>query len=203
MAAAVALASALGVANAQHVGWPTPPPGEPFAVPSRSQIEQPITRSVERAGSQVAVVRPGWPGPLPLVPPVAADTGRFDGAGLNGPPLTIRIDAGTFTQVVQVRVSPAAVAGIDAGPSQALWAFDLEVFDAGGREVQAPPQRPLVVTIPVAAFVAAGVDPFRLSMAMLDGERLTPVVSTYRASDGTIAARLVEVAAVVLLRDQP
>lgn len=193
----------MGVAKAQHVGWPTPPPGEQFAIPSQAQVDRPVATSVERAGSQVAIVRPSWPGPLPIIPPVPADRISFTEADLDGPPPVLRIDAGTYPEVVQVRVSPASVGGIEAGRSQPLWAFAIEVFDADGRTYPSAPRRPLVLTLPVGAFEVAGVDPTYLSLASLEGRDLTPIVSTYRSSEGTITARLVMPATVVLLRDMP
>ena len=42
---------------AQQIGWPTPPPGRAFSVPSEEQIRAPITVSVERPGSEVEIIR--------------------------------------------------------------------------------------------------------------------------------------------------
>ena len=199
----VGLVLSFSVADAQQQGWPTPPPGPQYPVPSQAQVDRLITKSVEVPGSEVAVIRPAWPGPLPVIPPVPSEIVHFADADLQGPPMTLRVDAGTFPDVVQVRVRGSEVNAVDASPSQALWAVEIGVFDADGALYRTPPQRPMEISFPVGAFAGAGIDPSYLSLVILDERKLMPIVSTYRASVATLTARLVAPGTIVLLRDLP
>ena len=138
-----------GGISAQQLGWPTPPPGPAFDIPSEQQLAQTVQSDVALAGSQVEVIPPSWPGPLPLVPPVSGTRALFD---LGGPQLEAFVDAGTFRELVQLRMTPVD-APLALADANVLIAFRLEAFDAVGNEISAPLQRPITITVRLGPFI--------------------------------------------------
>jgi hypothetical protein len=188
---------------AQNVGWPTPPPGPQFRPPAAEQVEAPITSVVRPLDGEVQVVRPSWPGATPLIPPIPSVSLTFSGAATDGPPVTLRVDAGTFDEVVQLRVTPASTESAIVSNGRALWVFKLEAFDRSGNRLDAAIQRPLKLTAPGGSFVAAGIPGQQAIFAMLDDERITPIVTAFGTENELLTARLVKVGTVVLLKVGP
>ena len=61
----------VGDAYAQSgAGWPTPPPGPAFALPAPDAIQANVRVPATGPGGELALVRPGWPGVIPLIPPI-------------------------------------------------------------------------------------------------------------------------------------
>ncbi len=199
-AALVVLRLAIGGgAHAQVVGWPTPPPGPPFVPPSAESVEAPITGAVDPQDGEVRIVRPSWPGATPIIPPVPAERVTFGGEATGGPPVTFRIDAGTFNEVVQLRVTPATAAGALKPGTSVIWAFELEAFDRSGKRLETPFQRPVKLTAPAASFMASGIKGDEVVFAMLDGDRSGPIVTTFGAASQLLIVRLVSAGTVALL----
>ena len=186
---------------AQDLGWPTPPPGPGFPVPSAAQIGEVVTTSVDRPGSEVAVVEPGWPGPVPLIPPIPFTALTFDEGAGDGPPVHLEVDAGTFSQTVQLRITPAERDSLPSAAGRILWAFDIEAFDAAGRAISAALQRPIKLSISAAGFTAAGIDGSRLLFGLAVGGQLTPIATSLTLVDQQLIVRLVSLGTVVLIED--
>ena len=201
-AALLALRLAIGGgAFAQSVGWPTPPPGPSFPVPSAEQVQAEVTGTVARPGSEVALIRPAWPGHVPLIPPIASTRVAFvEGAG-SGPPLTVQVDSGTFEGLVQLRVSPVEPDTFPALGATVLWAFELEAFDEQGRRLNEDPKRPLKLTVPTALFTTADIDGLQLLFALVEGDRHTPIVTSFDPAAQLITSRLLRLGTVALVHD--
>jgi hypothetical protein len=184
---------------AQQVGWPTPPPGPQFPLPSEQQLQATVSRSVEADGAIVLTVAPSWPGPVPLIPPIPSTPLVFNDAAWNSLPLTVEVDAGTFSRLVQVRVTQVETGDLPPVPGQVQLAWRIEVFDADGDRWSAPVQRPLYVSIPVAALVGGGIQGDHLLFWLAtDGDAPVPQVTELDSAGLTVSTRLVSVGVLVL-----
>jgi hypothetical protein len=123
----------------------------------------------------------------------------FNDAGWDSLPLTISVDAGTFDQLVQVRVAPVDASLLPDVPGRVQLAWRIEVFDLDGKDWTRPVQRPLVVSVPVAALVASGIEGKRLLYWLDSGDGTAiPQVTSFNLSDQTLIARLVSPGVLVL-----
>ena len=192
-----------GNVHAQSViGWPTPPPGLAFAPPAQESVQANVRVPATRPGSQTVFVRPSWPGPIPLIPPIPSTQITFAEA-TGGPPVNIRIDAGTFAEGVQLRLTPVEPPTLEQARGVALWAFELEAFDLDAKEVRERPQRPIKLQVSTAPFIAAGVQGTHLEFAILDGARLQWLVTEFNEAKQLLTTRLVGLGTVLLLNDAP
>ena len=204
--AAAALATlrlaVIGDVHAQEtVGWPTPPPGSAFAPPSQETVLANVRVPATSPDGELALVRPNWPGPVPLIPPVPSTDVTFT-TGTGGPRVTLRIDAGTYAEGVQLRATPAdPPAGLPGGT--ALWAFDLEGFDLDARPLALVPQRPMRLQVSAEPYTAAGFPGEHLLFATLEGERLRWLVTGFDASQQLLTTRLVSLGTIVLVNAAP
>ena len=181
--------------------WPTPPPGPAFALPPQDAVLADVRVPVPRQGGDVALVRPDWPGTIPLIPPVPSSDVVFT-TGTGGPAVTLRIDAGTYAEGVQLRATPAAPpTGLGGGT--ALFAFDLEAFDLDARPLTLPPQRPIRLQVSAAAFTGAGIQGERLLFAVLEGDGVRWLVTGFDASRQTLTTRLASLGTIILVNDTP
>ena len=190
----------IGDAHAQTgAAWPTPPPGPAFAPPPQDAVLANVRVPATSPGSELALVRPDWPGTIPLIPPVPSSEVTFT-TGTGGPAVTLRIDAGTYAEGIQLRATPASpTAGIQGGT--ALFAFDLEAFDLDAQPLALPPQRPIRLRVSAEAFTAAGLRGDRLLFAVLEGERLRWLVTGFDASRQLLTTRLSSLGTIVLVND--
>lgn len=191
----------LGSALAQEVGWPTPPAGLQFPIPSEQSIQAPITESVNAPGAVVQVIQPSWPGQLPLIPPIAMTRLVFADDAWSALPLTLWVDAGTFAEVVQVRVTPVDSSTAQAVFGQLLQGFQIEFFDAQGRRLSAPPQRPIRVDVPAAALTASGVDGTRLLFWMQTEAGSNAMLTAFNTNTQIVTARLISSGMLILTDD--
>ena len=191
-----------GNVYAQLIGWPTPPPGPVFAPPALESIQANVRVPATRPGSQTRLVRPSWPGPIPLIPPIPSTQVTFAEA-TGGPPVSIRIDAGTFSEGVQLRLTPVEPPALEQARGVALWAFELEAFDLDAKELREHPQRPIKLQVSAAPFTAAGAQGTHLLFAVLDGARLQWLVTEFDEARQLLTTRLVRLGTVVLLDDAP
>jgi hypothetical protein len=182
-----------GVA-AQQIGWPTPPPGAQFPVPSAEQQAAQVQVDVSREGSEVALVQPSWPGSLPLIPPIPSTNLKFD---LGGPTLSLRVDAGTFNELVQLRVTPRSLADVLPGV-QGLIAFEIEAFDAEGDEVRAPLGRPLGVIVSIGAGSEGLLGDLVVGMVD-DDDELRLNATAYKINLGALSTRIATLGTVVIV----
>ena len=191
----------IGDVHAQiAIGWPTPPPGPRFVPPSSEAVAADARVPVALQGGEVVLVRPSWPGTIPLVPPIPSTAVRFT-RGTGGPPLDLRIDAGTYAEGIQLRVTPRDPPATTDGT--ALWAFDLAAFDLDARLIAEPPQRPIRLQIPTGAFTAAGLEGKHLLFATLVDEELRWIVTEFDAARQVLTTRLAQLGTVVLVNDTP
>lgn len=179
------------VPQQEPITWPTPPPGLSFAVPSAAARAATVVISAAREQSEVAFVPVGWPGFIPLIPPIPQNTVTF-AEKTGGAPVRVRVEAGTFSQGVQLRVTPANPAALPAAwqDAQVLWAFTLEVLDVQARPVQEALSRPLRLTMPVAAIAASGLDPRGLLAAQLTSTGWQPLETSLETATQTMTLRL-------------
>lgn len=187
-----------GTALAQEVGWPTPPAGPPFSIPSEQAMEAPITDSVETPGAVVHVVPPSWPGPLPLIPPIQTAELLFADGSWSTLPLTLWIDAGTFAEVVQVRVTPVETNELPDIDARLLFGFRIEFFDARGRRLSSAPQRPIRVDVPAVAVTESGVDGKSLLFWLRVDGGLNPLLTSLNTTSETLTTRLISPGVLVL-----
>ncbi|MEX2599083.1 MAG: hypothetical protein WD533_05440 [Dehalococcoidia bacterium] len=170
--------------------WPTPPPGEPFPFPNASEADAPVQAPSLPSGSESYTVRPQWPGYVPLIPPINGASIELSSSQLL--PVTIRIDAGTYVETVQIAASPFSPSfelGGLFGRSY-LMGLSLWVLDKEGGEVQTAPRRPVLLTLPVAPFVEDGLDPDLLFFAQFDGSDAILLPTQYHRAEGIISTRL-------------
>lgn len=179
-------------------GWPKPPRGPEFAVPTEETVNTPIEKSTERAGSQVRIVRPSWPGPLPVIPPLPSSALLFTDGSWDVLPLTLIVEAGTFDQVVQVRVTPINTAEIAVAFGTALLAYHIEVFDAEGNEWLGTIRRPIRASVPGAVLVAAGYPAGQLVFTLIDHNTTVPQVTSFNENDASLSTRLITTGVLVL-----
>lgn len=179
------------VAQREPIIWPTPPPGLSFAVPSAAEIAATVVTSAAREQSEVAFVPPGWPGFVPLIPPIPQTTVTF-AEKTGGTPARVRVEAGTFSQAVQVRVTPANPAVLPAPwqDARVLWAFTLEVLDVQARPLQEAPNRPLRLTMPLASVLASGLDARSLLAAQLTAAGWEPLQTSLETATQNMTLRL-------------
>jgi hypothetical protein len=187
-----------GSALAQEVGWPTPPAGPGFSVPSEQVVEAPITESVDAPGSVVKIIRPSWPGPLPLIPPIPTTELLFTDASWSTLPLTLWVDAGTFGEVVQVRVTPVEGTELPAIGARLLLGFEIEFFDTRGNRFGGALQRPIRVNVPVAALRAAGVGGERLLFWIQTETGIARILTAFNTDSETLTTRLISPGVLVL-----
>ena len=192
----------IGDVHAQtDVGWPTPPPGPGFARPLPEAVLADVRVQAPSLGGELALVPPDWPGAIPLIPPVPSTNVRFT-TGTGGPLVTLRIDAGTYAEGVQLRATPAdPPAGLPSGT--ALWAFDLKAFDLDAKPLTLSPQRPIRLRVSAEAFTAAGIRGEHLLFAILKGEELRWLVTGFDASQQLLTTRLASLGTIVLVNDAP
>ena len=192
----------IGDAHAQTaVGWPTPPPGPAFAPPLREAVLADVRVPASSPDGELALVRPDWPGPVPLIPPVPSTEVTFT-TGTGGLPVTLRIDAGTYAEGVQLRATPASPpAGLGGGT--ALFAFDLEGFDLDAQPLTLPPQRPVRLRVSAEPFTAAGISGEHLLFAVLEGDGLRWLVTEFDASQQLLTTRLASLGTIILVNDAP
>ncbi len=183
------------------VGWPTPPPGPAFALPPQDAVLADVRTPATGPDGELALVRPDWPGVIPLIPPVPSTDVVF-AAGTGGPAVTLRIDAGTYAEGVQLRATPALPpAGLRGGT--ALFAFDLEAFDLDARPLASLPQRPIRLQVSAEAFTAAGIRGERLLFAIVEGDGVRWLVTGFDASRQLLTTRLTSLGTIVLVNDTP
>jgi hypothetical protein len=191
---------ALGGSAQNAPAWPTPPPGVQFAVPSEESQQATVRVSVDRPESQTEVVPVSWPGPLPLIPPIPRSELRFDAFDSSGLPLTLVVEAGTFGETVQVRVTPTSLLNRPQA-GQILWAFEIEVFDIDGDELQAPLQRPLILTVPVPALAASGFSGEHLLFGRAGDDGIHLLATMFNLIDASLQTRLIKPGTIVILDD--
>ncbi len=192
----------IGNAHAQTgVGWPTPPPGPAFAPPLQDAVLADVRVPAMNPDGELALVRPDWPGIIPLIPPVPSSDVTFT-TGTGGPAVTLRIDAGTYAEGIQLRATPASPAvGLHGGT--ALFAFDLEAFDLDARPLTLPPQRPIRLRVSAEAFTTAGLRGEHLLFAVLEGDGLRWLVTAFDASRQLLTTRLASLGTIILVNDAP
>lgn len=192
----------VGDAYAQSgAGWPTPPPGPAFALPAPDAIQANVRVPATGPGGELALVRPGWPGVIPLIPPIPSSDVTFT-TGTGGPAVTLRIDAGTYAEGVQLRATPASPpAGLKGGT--ALLAFDLEAFDLDARPLTSLPQRPIRLQVSAEAFTAAGIAGELLLFALVEGDGVRWLVTAFDASRQLLTTRLASLGTIVLVNAAP
>ena len=192
----------IGDAYAQSgTAWPTPPPGPAFALPPQDAVRANVRVPATNPDGELALVRPDWPGIIPLIPPVPSSTITFT-AGTGGPAVTLRIDAGTYAEGVQLRATPAGPpAGLGGGT--ALLSFDLEAFDLDARPLASLPQRPIRLQVSAVAFTGAGIRGEHLLFAVVDGDGLRWLVTAFDASRQLLTTRLASLGTIVLVNDSP
>lgn len=156
--------------TASDLGWPTPPPGPQFTVPSAAQSEISPIKDTSGQGSYSEVIQASWPGGLPLIPPIPSKLITLED-GLLGSSVRLRIDAGSFRQTVQLRMSPDVISAGEPG-TYLLDGFDLEAFGVDGDPIFALPQRPIVVTVPVYAATELGVNVNDLLLGLISNGTL-------------------------------
>ena len=190
----------IGDVHAQTgVGWPTPPPGPAFAPPLQDAVLANVRVPATSPDGELALVRPDWPGIIPLIPPVPSSEVTFT-AGTGGPAVTLRIDAGTYAEGVQLRATPVrSPAGLQGGT--ALFAFDLEAFDLDARPLTRLPQRPIRLRVSAEAFTAAGIRGEDLLFAVLDGDGSRWLVTGFDASRQLLTTRLASLGTIILVND--
>ncbi len=188
----------VGTAFAQDVGWPTPPAGPPFSIPSEQAMQAQITDSVESPGAVVHVVPASWPGPLPLIPPIQTTELLFMDSSWSALPLTLWVDAGTFAEVVQVRVAPVETSELPDIDALLLFGFQIEFFDARGKRLSAAPQRPIRVDVPAAAVTASGVDGKSLLFWLQADSEPIPLLTSFNTISEILTARLISPGILVL-----
>ena len=191
----------IGDAYAQSgAAWPTPPPGPAFALPSQDAVRANVRVPATGPDGELALVRPDWPGVIPLIPPIPSTDVVFT-AGTGGPAVTLRIDAGTYAEGVQLRATPAAPpAGLQG---TALFAFDLEAFDLDARPLTSLPQRPIRLQVSAEAFTAAGIRGEHLLFAVVEGDGVRWLVTAFDASRQLLTTRLASLGTIVLINDAP
>lgn len=187
-----------GTALAQEVGWPTPPAGPPFSIPSEQAMQAQITDSVASPGAVVHVVPASWPGPLPLIPPIQTTELLFTDSSWSALPLTLWVDVGTFAEIVQVRVTPVETSELPDIDARLLFGFQIEFFDARGRRLSTAPQRPIRVDVPAAAVTAAGADGKRLLFWLQADDRPIPVSTSFNTISEILTTRLISPGILVL-----
>ena len=181
--------------------WPTPPPGPPFALPSQDAVRANVRVPASGPDGELVFVRPDWPGVIPLIPPVPSTDVTFT-TGTGGPAVTLRIDAGTYAEGVQLRATPASPpAGLGGGT--ALLAFDLEAFDLDARPLRSLPQRPIRLQLSAEAFTAAGIRGEYLLFAMAEGDGVRWLVTAFDASRQLLTTRLASLGTIVLVNAAP
>ncbi|MCH8849354.1 MAG: hypothetical protein IIC89_00850 [Chloroflexi bacterium] len=192
----------IGDAYAQSgAAWPTPPPGPAFALPPQDAVRANVRVPATGPGGELALVRPDWPGVIPLIPPIPSTDVVFT-AGTGGPAVTLRIDAGTYAEGVQLRATPAAPpTGLGGGT--ALFAFDLEAFDLDARPLASLPQRPIRLQVSAEAFTAVGIQGKHLLFAMVEGDGVRWLVTGFDASRQLLTTRLASLGTIVLVNDTP
>lgn len=181
--------------------WPTPPPGPAFALPSQDAVRANVRVPASGPDGELVFVRPDWPGVIPLIPPVPSTDVTFT-TGTGGPAVTLRIDAGTYAEGVQLRATPASPpAGLGGGT--ALLAFDLEAFDLDARPLRSLPQRPIRLQLSAEAFTAAGIRGEYLLFAMAEGDGVRWLVTAFDASRQLLTTRLASLGTIVLVNAAP
>ena len=191
----------IGDVHAQAADWPTPPPGPAFALPPQDAVLANVRVPATGPGGELALVRPDWPGTIPLIPPVPSSEVTFT-TGTGGPAVTLRIDAGTYAEGVQLRATPARPpAGLGGGT--ALFAFDLEAFDLDARPLAALPQRPIRLRVSAEAFTGAGIRGEHLLFAVMEGDGPRWLVTEFDASRQLLTTRLASLGTIILVDDTP
>ena len=179
--------------------WPTPPPGPAFALPAQDAVLANVRVPATGPEGELALVRPDWPGVIPLIPPVPSTNVVFT-AGTGGPAVTLRIDAGTYAEGVQLRATPASPpTGLGGGT--ALFAFDLEAFDLDARPLASLPQRPIRLQVSAEAFTAAGIRGEHLLFAIVEGDGVRWLVTSFDAPRQLLTTRLIGLGTIVLVND--
>ena len=183
------------------VAWPTPPPGPAFAPPLQDAVLANVRVPATSLGGELALVRPDWPGTIPLIPPVPSTDVTFTtGAGVF--PVTLRIDAGTYAEGVQLRATPASPpAGLGRGT--ALFAFDLEAFDLDAQPLKLFPQRPIRLRVSAEPFTAANIRGEHLLFAIVEDDGLRWLVTELDASQQLLTTRLTSLGTIILVNDAP
>lgn len=192
----------IGDVHAQTiVGWPTPPPGPAFAPPPQDAVLANVRVPATGPDGELALVRPDWPGVTPLIPPVPSTDVTFV-TGTGGPPVTLRIDAGTYPEGIQLRATPATPPDV-LGGATALFAFDLEGFDLDARPLGLLPQRPIRLRVSAEPFTAAGIPGEHLLFAVLEDDGLRWLVTEFDSSRQLLTTRLATLGTIVLVNDAP
>ena len=111
------------------------------------------------------------------------------------------VDAGTFDRVVQIRVTPAEHAELQAVPGQVLLAYLIEVFDAEGDAWSREPQRPIAASVDAGALVTAGLDGGRLLFSLIVDDAVVGHATEFRERELKIVTRIV-VPGVLVLADE-
>ena len=192
----------IGDAYAQRgTAWPTPPPGPASALPPQDAVQANVRVPATSPGGELALVRPDWPGVIPLIPPVPSSSITFT-SGTGGPAVTLRIDAGTYAEGVQLRATPASPpAGLGGGT--ALLAFDLEAFDLDAQPLTALPQRPIRLQVSAVAFTTAGIAGEHLLFAVVEDGEVRWLVTAFDTSRQLLTTRLAGLGTIVLVNDSP
>ena len=191
-----------GSVSAQQVGFPTPPPGPEFPLPPPEEIQATVIRSVDRPESDVRLIRAGWPGPIPLIPPVPQTVVTYRDFTGSGLPVTLHVDTGTFTQAVQLRMTSVDPSSLPEVDGIALWAFSIEAFSKEGQAITTPLQRPIGLSIPTGPLSALGIDQRSLLIGISGPSHVTPLATTFSPLDETSSARLLRLGTVVLIDDE-
>ena len=83
-------------------------------------------------------------------------------------------------------------------PGRAHLGWRIDVFDLDGKPWEKPVQRPLLISVPVAALVAGGIEGKRLLFWLQDAGPPVPQVTSFDATDLTLTTRLVAPGVLVL-----
>jgi hypothetical protein len=189
-----------GSVSAQGPDWPTPPPGPAFPIPSEQALGATVSTTVASPGGQVMVVPVSWPGSLPLIPPLPSTNVTFDDPSTGS--FTLRIDAGTFAETVQLKFAPAEPAVLPRTGS-VLAAFELTAFDVAGSSLPGTLSRPIRLSMQTGPWSAAGVDPMGVLGALVEGEQIRLIATEFDLNDQRITLRLVALGTVFIIAETP
>lgn len=184
----------------QQLPWPTPPPGPGFQPPSESAAAATVVVPADRPESETGFVPPRWPGRLPLIPPLPIAEVNFEGSTW-GFPFQLRIEAGTFSEAVQIRVTPISPSSFPAAPLGLIIAFELEALDIESQAITEPLGRPVLLSFPAERLVQAGADGKALLFHRASDTGLRPLVTVYNMVTHELTIRLSDLGVLALVQD--
>ena len=207
---AALLSSILGPTKAvAQTPWPTPPPAPigtfPQVIPAFEIVPVPAPGE---PGSMALQVDPIFAGPVPRIPPRPSTpivTGETDPQSR----VTLRFDAGTIDQTVQLTYQPLRIDQTQPAPpgSQIRRAFRVRLFDHKAIPMDTSFRYPvrLILSPHESDLTAASDDPARLLMARFDpdGNRWQRLVTTYQSASNTLSAQILRPGLFALVAQPP